>query len=199
MMALLETPGLGPRSVPRAPQSAVSAEPRKAPERPARFDHADRDDRRELPSFELRSNPLTRLLRGSIIADAAIFVAGFGQSLLYFFATANEGPEKPLSPSEVIACVGFVFYGPALIAAWIGLWLMRNWSRWLYLVLVVIGHVMGLGSSLVDFSATWQFPGAVMSFGNSVGGILIGLAFFSPLALEFRKSSDPQRVSPTLR
>jgi hypothetical protein len=68
------------------------------------------------------------------------------------------------------------------------MWFTRNWSRWLCVGTVSAGHFFGLGMALFNTLAGWHFPDAVPSLGSIVGGILIGLAFFSPLALAIRNS-----------
>jgi hypothetical protein len=87
----------------------------------------------------------------------------------------SPSSDAPLDPSEGIACIAFVIYLPGLIAAWIGMWFLRDWSRWLYFVLTILGHIFSLGSGLVDFSASWHFPEAVGSVGTPSAASLSAL------------------------
>jgi hypothetical protein len=194
---LIEAPGLGPGSPDDASRSSIRPEPkRSSPPSPAEERRADGfgggyrpgeiDDSR---SISRGSETLLRVLNGLILADVATNLIGLGLAVLYMIATSHQDvPDKPLSTSDGIACIGFLLYVPASIIAWIGMWFTRNWSRWLYVGTVALGHFFGLGAALFDTSASWHFPDAVSSLGSSVGGILIGLAFFSPLTLVFRDS-----------
>ena len=128
---------------------------------------------------------------GLLVADIATSVASLGLGVLGLamepldeFAV-NNGP----SPTDGLLCIGFVILFPAMIAAWVGMWRFSNWGRWTYLGYVCAAHVFGLGMSLFDFAAQWQFPTAVGSVEATIGGLLLAIAFFSPLASIFRASS----------
>jgi hypothetical protein len=188
---LFETPDLGP-SVPPAPRlTDIAADPSY------RRSYPDPGRGEVVPSIALPGGRFLSLLRSLIIAEACISVVAIGLSILaYAAASAPNAPDAPMSPSEGIACVGFVIYLPGMIAAWIGMCFLRNWSRWLYFVLTIVAHVFSLGSNLIDFSATWHFPDAVGSVASTVGGIVLGLVFMSPLAKEFsRNESDHSRLA----
>jgi bacteriorhodopsin len=123
-----------------------------------------------------------------IAAEAAISFFGLGLTILVSLVVQTpNAPEQAPSPSDGIACIAFVVFLPGMIAAWIGMCFLQNWSRWLYFAMTILGHIFSLGSSLLDFSPTWHFPDAVQSVGTTIGGLVLGIAFLSPLAKEFRR------------
>jgi len=67
------------------------------------------------------------------------------------------------------------------------MWMVRDWGRWLYLGVACFGHFANLAGSVIDTSPGWHFPDAIGDIASSLGGVLIGMAFWSPLAAAFRK------------
>lgn len=139
-----------------------------------------------------------RLFRRLIIADILIGTIGLALNVLAMVHQPMDeiGNNNRPSPADGLLCVGIAIIVPSIIAAWVGLWRMQNWGRYLYLGVVCFTHFVDLGTSLFSHSAEWQFPTAVGSVGTTVGGVLLGIAFFSPLSLTFRLSATSGQALP---
>jgi len=175
---LIETPHLGPGTAPQ--QEAV----RKG------YDEPWQANEPAPASSEVRTlQALPRLFRTLVAVEIVLMLLSAGLSILDSALRNDPQGDGAFSPSEGLACMVFVVLLPASIAAWIGMIQLRNWGRWLYLGTTGFVHVSSLGMSLVSFSAEWHFPHAIDSLGSTVGGVLIGIAFFSTLSREFRKNS----------
>lgn len=144
---------------------------------------------------------LRQVFLGLLAADIVTSIASLGLGFVGLamepvneFAV-NNGP----SPADGLLCIGTVILLPAIIAAWVGMWRLWNWGRWLFLGCAGAGHLFGLGTSLFDFSAQWQFPTAVGSVESTISGLLLAIAFFSPLASIFRASSTRSATTSSNR
>jgi len=139
--------------------------------------------------------PTPALLRGLVAANAVLFQLVFVTSIGFgiWAAEVDEslGSEQASSVGapEVLACCAVVFLVPAHLAGLVGLYLMRNWGRWLNLAMLIVINGLSLLTSLFDVSMTWGFPSAVAQVEAIVSGVILGLAFFSSLAREFPMSA----------
>lgn len=145
-------------------------------------------------------SPTLSLLRGLVIADAAIFVLAI---LLGLFSVVMMEPasRQTSEPVEVtngeLLAVRFSYLTaaiglPGYVAGVVGIFLRRNWGRWLYLGQVILFCGSSLATSLFDFSAAWAFPRALADIGSVLSGLIVGLTFYSPLAAEFRQNKPVQ-------
>lgn len=55
------------------------------------------------------------------------------------------------------------------------------------------------GNIALDFSGQWHFPSKVGAVGSTIGGLLLEIAFFSPLASVFRGSAIQSSTNQTER
>ena len=135
------------------------------------------------------------LLRGLVIADAAVTALGL---LLAFFSgmmtddSATSSDSSGQSLTLGLLCFLLLTLVPAQIGGWVGIYRLRNWGRWLYVGSVCVGHLVFVLTSLFDFSAGWKFPDSLASIAGTIGGVIIGLVFFSSLDAEFRPAIDAQ-------
>jgi hypothetical protein len=75
---------------------------------------------------------------------------------------------------------------PCQVIAWVGLFNLKNWARWLHLGLFVLVNLLFLMLSVSDFSFGWALSGYVESIGYAFSGAVLSLAFISQLADQFR-------------
>ena len=75
---------------------------------------------------------------------------------------------------------------PAQIIAWVGLFQLKNWARWLHLALFGIGVCISILTGIADFSMKWSLVYAVSDLAYFSTGAILALAFLSPLEKQFR-------------
>ncbi|MEI7687393.1 MAG: hypothetical protein WCL32_20490 [Planctomycetota bacterium] len=179
---LIDLPGIGPPLA--APISAYTV-PALRPQITA-IDGAPTPLFHPTPQAGLKVLP--RLFNGLITADITVFF--FVCTLGFLEQRAEWGGPQGAEPTVADILLGVLAIAIIVVAvaAWTGLLLRQNWGRWLWLVFVGFGHLFSLGASFYETSTRWHFPDALVSLSSTIDGLLLGLAFFSPLASEFGRA-----------
>lgn len=98
----------------------------------------------------------------------------------------------------VLGLGGMVLILGGLIVCWIGLLKFWNWSRWLYIATIIAGYLLGMVISLFDFSYQWRFFETMLTVQYYIGGMVIALAFLSPVATRFQGPSASSNAAPEI-
>ena len=120
----------------------------------------------------------TRVFRTFLISDVLLTTASVLAGVLK--ATDAAGGE----PSESVL---YVLVEIAVLVVWIvalaGLWRFRNWARFVYLA---VAGVALLGSLLLGGEQRSGLEASINALCWLVTGVIIALAYWSPLAASFR-------------
>jgi hypothetical protein len=128
-----------------------------------------------------------------VIADVAISLLAILLALFagVMAAAANdESTNAGVTPAEWLTLIAFVVLVPAQIGSLVGIYLLKNWSRWLFAGSLSLLHLASLITSLFDFAGGWGFPNTLGDISATIDGVIIGLIFFSTLASEFEPASS---------
>ncbi len=122
--------------------------------------------------------PNTRVFRTFLISDVLLTTV----SVLGGVLKATEAADG--EPSESLL---YVLVEIAVLVVWIvalaGLWRFRNWARVMYLAVAGVGL---LGSLLVGGEQRSGLEAVLNALCWLVTGVIIALAYWSPLAATFR-------------
>jgi hypothetical protein len=120
----------------------------------------------------------TQVFRTFLISDAVLTTTSILAGVLS--ATDSTGGE----PSESLL---HVLVEIAVLVVWIvalaGLWRFQNWARFVYLAVAGVGL---LGTLLVGGESRSGFEASINALCWLVTGVIIALAYWSPLADTFR-------------
>ena len=154
----------------------------------------------ELPPNKQTLHAFLKALIGAEIAlgllsiPLAVFEGMMTESVL------NEiGQTTNFTDSEMLsAAFGIMFLVvllPALIASWIGLFKLRNWARWVYLIVLCSGCLLAIPMGCFTYEVTWGLSTAIMDLMGPIEGIILGISFLSPLAQEFTSAKQQSQIS----
>jgi hypothetical protein len=118
---------------------------------------------------------------------ACILISVF-LTLVYFAVSLAEESLLPKELAEwkaaqetaddVTMLLGVVLVMPliaALIASLVGLFMLKKWAAWLYLVLILLGSLLMLIEPSVESGLSAFFS----DLDTVLGGVILGIAFFS--------------------
>lgn len=140
--------------------------------------------------------PTPNLLRGLVITNAALFFLIFVTALGYgLLTTVPEHetlgmPAEEMGVAELLTCCALVPLVVAQLASFVGLFMMRNWGRWLQLGTLISSYLLRLPISLFEVSEVWGFGIALSEIESLVSGLILGLVFYSPLARDFAITNE---------
>jgi hypothetical protein len=146
-----------------------------------------------LQSRPANSESLRTVFRNLLIAEISftmlsLVLAIIGAIFVGQYAPAVETTEGSAA-FDWISAAFFVFILvvllPCQIIAWIGLFGLKNWARWLHLGLFVLVNLLYVMVSVSDFSFSWALSNSVESIGYAFSGAVLSLAFMSQLADQF--------------
>lgn len=143
------------------------------------------------------STPTLGLLRGLVVANAALFFLAMVTAIAYGLLTSTPeqetlGMSNPqVGASDILGCLFLAIFVPVHLAGLVGLLLLRNWGRWLNLGTLAVSNGLYLITSVFEVSAVWGFPTAVWRVEAIVSGLILGLVFYSPLARQFTAVDAP--------
>jgi len=84
---------------------------------------------------------------------------------------------------------------PALVASWIGLFKLRNWSRWVYLFAMCAGYLLAIPIGCFQYDVSWGLSSAIFDLAGPIEGLVLGIAFLSPLAKEFTSAKHESPIT----
>lgn len=94
-----------------------------------------------------------------------------------------------------VALLLFAFVlGSTAIAAWVGLLLLQNWARWLYVANAGLGFFF-LFANAAAVNLRWQFVTTIESISGMLSGAIVFAIFCSPLSYEFRRVAKAHPIS----
>lgn len=144
--------------------------------------------------FPPNKTTLTSIFKGLLIADIALLVLLVPLVFIDDAVCTERG--YVLEPTDAdtflmgIYAVMFVVIFPALVACWVGLFKFKNWSRWIYLAIVVGVRLVEVPLGCLSFSLMWNLTAAILDFNGPIAGAVVAVTFLSPLATEFQKGQD---------
>ena len=172
-----------------------------------------------MPQFQPDGRMLHQYFSGLLIAQIILSfvlvpVIIFGQTMLdnSMDASAEASAETTNSEmmdasaeasaettnSEMMIAVFYLVFLlvliPATIASWIGLFLYKNWGRWLYFAMTVFSTLLNLSISIFDFSATWGFVSSLLEIDCMLTGAILVMIFLTQLANRFNKPIEASFV-----
>ena len=150
------------------------------------FDQLDRENAvASIASVESSSiDALAYVFRTLICIDAGTAVLGLFLAFYFQLTVPQENDESPLALA--FSCSLLLVFAAAIIAAWIGMWHFKNWSRWLYLWLGVFIHAVNVLTSVFRVESTWELI-HVNSINATIAGAIITLSLLPPVALRFKR------------
>lgn len=142
----------------------------------------------------------TRILRGLVLAELAVALAG-GAASLWLWDTLPpalrdyEPPGPELFGSMVPAMLAFALL-PLGLAAWLGVWLLWRPARRLYTAAAAAGlAITPLFGPTVE--PTWV--GTLFDLGTMSSGAILALLYLSPAARHFGRAPTESAGSPAPR
>ena len=158
---------------------------------------------------------LVKVFRGLVILEIVLTVLGIPLLLLDGLVSGvmlkqmevQAGLEMVVEQAEpnvvealigVLGLGGMVLILGGMIVCWIGLLKFWNWSRWLYIATIVAGYLLGMVISLFDFSYQWRFFETMLTVQYYIGGMVIALAFLSPVATRFQGHRSTSNSEPVV-
>ena len=154
----------------------------------------------ELPPNKQTLHAFLKALIGAEIALGLLAIPlMFFQTMMTESAFNEIGQTTNVSDSEMLSfAFGIMFLVvllPAIIASWIGLFKLRNWARWVYLIVLCSGCLLAIPMGCFTYEVTWGLSTAIMDLMGPIEGIILGISFLSPLAQEFTSAKQQSQIS----
>jgi len=154
----------------------------------------------ELPP---KKQTLHAFLKGLIGADVALMLLAIPLGMLEGLmteSTLNEiGKTTNFTDSEMLSAsiwvMLLVVLLPAIVASWIGLFQLRNWARWVYLIAICSGYLLAIPMGCFEYEVCWGMSRAIIELAGPIEGLILGIAFLSPLASDFQ-SNGTSKLEP---
>jgi hypothetical protein len=120
----------------------------------------------------------SRVFRTFLSSDAILTTASIVTGFLMTNALSDEGSSEPLLDTIIKIAVLAIW-----LVALAGLWRFRNWARVLYVAVASIGL---LASLLLGSEARSGMQASLNALCWLVTGVIIALAYWSPVAAMFK-------------
>lgn len=146
----------------------------------------------------LRRNRAThdqvRTLRWLVIIDAVIsfllFPAYMFEGAIIEALAPRQGVGNIIAPRAnvpmlIFLCSILVILMALSLVAWVGLYNLKPWSRWLFLGITIAGFALQVIFGLFDFSYRWGLISALDSSSQLLVGAILAMVFVSPLREKF--------------
>lgn len=138
------------------------------------------------------------LIAQIVLSFVLVPVIIFGQIMLDNSMDASAEASAEITNSEMMIAVFYLVFLlvliPATIASWIGLFLYKNWGRWLYFAMTVFSTLLSLSISIFDFSANWGFVSSLIEIDCLLTGAILVMIFLTQLANRFNKPIEASFV-----
>ena len=137
------------------------------------------------------------MFRNLLIAEISLTALSLVLAIIGAIVVGQYAPAVETTESSTtfdwISAAFFVFILvvvlPSQVIAWVGLFSLKNWARWLHLGLFVLVNLLYLIVSVSDFSFGWALSGSIESIGYAFSGAVLSLAFLSQLSDQFMSSN----------
>ena len=148
---------------------------------------------------------LALILRGLLVFEITSRVIVLGIGVFESIVADQTFTEMGIVPefsdlemfSSAVLAVALVILFPMAIASWIGLYLQKNWARWLYLLSLVLTHLLSVFVGFFTWTYRWGLVEGLESISGTATGLILAICFLSPLATEFVSGSENSERAQT--
>ena len=148
--------------------------------------------------FPPNKQVLHALLKGLIGADVALLLLSIPLGIFEGMVTEsmlNEiGKTTNFTDTEQLTAAIWIMILvvllPAAIASWIGLFRLKNWARWVYLAAICSVFLLSIPMGCFQYDVCWGLSQAILDLEGPIKGLILGIVFLSPLAVEFRTETE---------
>ena len=148
---------------------------------------------------------LALILRGLLVFEITSRVIVLGIGIFESIVADQTFTEMGIVPefsdlemfSSAVLAVALVILFPMAIASWIGLYLQKNWARWLYLLSLVLTHLLSIFVGFFTWTYRWGLVEGLESISGTATGLILAICFLSPLATEFVSGSENSERAQT--